>query len=318
MKGIVFIEKGKAAIQDEPVPECKPDGLLCKAVFTGLTNGTERNVLMGGNYSSKKWPVKYGYQNVGEIIEAGKDVKGWKAGDVIFSGEFCLHRAFFPAPAKPGSLIVKVPKKVRQEDAALFGVASVAFHDVRRAEIKKDEKVLVVGAGPIGQFTAQAARLAGGNVTVADLNKERLDIALKLGARQVIVPDAAWDNVKAAGPFDCVIEDSGAKVLDHIIGPDWWKGIMKYRSRVVLIAGRKRVDYSFNAAQGYELSILHAGHFTPEDLKDLAALVASGKLLIGPVIKDIVKFTDAVKIYDRLRDDPGSLFGVVFDWRTEA
>jgi len=191
------------------------------------------------------------------------------------------------------------------------------MHDVRRADTKPGEKALVVGAGPIGQFTAQAARIAGADVTVCDINEKRLEVAKSLGAHATITlttEAASWDAVKAAGPFDIVFEDSGAPVLDYIIGANWGQGILRHRSRVVIIAGRNRVDYSFNAGQTWELCVLHAGHFIADDLRNVCRLTAEGALKIAPIIQDVVRAEHAIAIYDTLRDTPAKLFGVVFDW----
>lgn len=316
MRSIIFPEKGKAVLQDEPTPGCNPGTVLCQSVYTGLTNGTERNVLMGGNYGGT-WPSRCGYQNVGRVLAVGIGVQGVLVGDTVFSGDFCQHGQYFTAPATAEKLIVKLPDAVEPRHAALFGVASVAMHDVRRAEIKLGEKVLVVGAGLIGQFTAQVARLAGAIVTVCDLNEKRLAIAKTLGAHATIALTtdvASWAAVKQAGPFDVVFEDSGAPILDSVIGGKWGQGVLKHRSRVVMIAGRGRVEYGFNAAQGCELCVLHAGHFGCDDLQQVCRFTAEGMLKIGPVIQDVVKVEKAIAIYDTLRDNPGSLFGVVFDW----
>lgn len=316
MRGIIFPEKGRAALQDEPTPGCNPGTVLCQSLYTGMTNGTERNVLTGGNYGGS-WPSRCGYQNVGRVLAVGLGVQEFQCGDIVFSGDFCQHRQYFAAPATAEDLIVKLPEAVDPQHAALFGMASVAMHDVRRAAVKLGEQVLVVGAGSIGQFTAQAARLAGAVVTICDLDAKRLAMAKSLGAHATITltTDAAsWAAVKEAGPFDAVFEDSGAPILDRVIGDNWGQGVLKHRSRVVMIAGRQRVEYSFNAGQGYELSVFHAGHFEHDDLRQVCRLTAEGTLSIGPVIQDVVKAEKAVAIYDTLRDNPSRLFGVVFDW----
>lgn len=316
MRSIIFPEKGKAALHDEPTPGCNHGTVLCQSLYTGLTNGTERNVLMGGNYGGY-WPSRCGYQNVGRVLAVGIGVQGVQVGDTVFSGDFCQHMQYFAAPATDEKLIIKLPDAVDPRHAALFGVASVAMHDIRRADVKLGEKVLVVGAGPIGQFTAQAARLAGAIVTICDLNEKRLAIAKTLGAHAIITltTDAtSWAAVKQAGPFDVVFEDSGASILDSVIGDNWGQGVLKHCSRVVMIAGRGRVEYSFNAGQGYELCVFHAGHFGCDDLQQVCRFTAEGMLKIGPVLQDVVKVEKAIAIYDTLRDNPDNLFGVVFDW----
>jgi 2-desacetyl-2-hydroxyethyl bacteriochlorophyllide A dehydrogenase len=320
----MFVEKGRAVLREEPVPGCGAGQVLCRTLYSGLTNGTERNVLLGGNYGGK-WPSRCGYQNVGRVIEVGSGVQGFAVGDVLYSGNFHQHVAFFAASvanlADPNNLVLKLPPAVDPTQAALFGMASVAMHDVRRAEVRLGESVLVVGAGCIGQFTAQCARATGARVTVADLDEERLALARQLGAHHTVavVDEAAWQGLRQQqGPFDVVFEDSGAPVLDRIIGATWGQRLIRYRGRVVLIAGRDRVDYSFNAGQGAELTFLHAGHFTRSDLEELCRLVSEDIIRVAPLIRDIVPIAQAVAVYDRLRDSPNSLVGTVFDWSGES
>jgi 2-desacetyl-2-hydroxyethyl bacteriochlorophyllide A dehydrogenase len=311
----------------EPVAEPYDVGagqLLCRAVYSGVTNGTERNMLLGGNYSPKSWPIPLvGYQNVGRVLAIGADVEGFAVGDLIYSG-ITGHVECYAIPAVLDDLTIKLPTEIEPQHAALFGVASVAMHDVRRAAVRLGEQVLVVGAGLIGQFTAQAARIAGGVVTVCDLDQARLDLAATLGAHDTIpltTETASWRAVRERGPFDVVFEDSGAPVLDRIIGETFGEGILRppapsdARSRVVLIAGRERVEYSFNAAQGHEITLMHAGHFDGSDLHQVCRLTAQGALRIGPLIKDVIKLEDAASLYRRLVDEPATLLGTVFDWQ---
>jgi len=316
IQAFVFPEKGRMEIQELPFPECEPGMILCKSTYSGLTNGTERNALVGGNYG-RSWPSRPGYQNVGTVISTGDGVKDFKVGDTVFSGHHRKHSDYFTTPALADDLVVRLPDSVDPTHAALFGVASVAMHDVRRADTRLGENVLVVGAGPVGQFTAQAARLSGAIVTICDLNESRLSIAAELGAHRTVPvtnEDASWDAITEAGPFDVVFEDSGADVFGHIIGQDWQQGVIHTNSRVVVIAGRERVDYSFNAGQSHELSIVQASHFDRDDLEQVCRLTAEGQLRVGPIIQDIVKASQADTIYARLRDDPASLFGTVFNW----
>jgi threonine dehydrogenase-like Zn-dependent dehydrogenase len=65
-------------------------------------------------------------------------------------------------------------------DAAVAAMAeplSVAVHAVRRARIEPGEPVVVLGAGPIGQCVALAARERGASVLVVDLQERRLETA---------------------------------------------------------------------------------------------------------------------------------------------
>lgn len=315
MKSIIFIEKGKAAFIEEEKPVCQKDTVLLKTIFSGVTNGTERNVLVGGNYGGWHWPSRVGYQLVSEVVECGVDITNFKVGDIVYTGTGFGHIEYHLA--KESDLIIKLPEGFDLQAAALLGVTSVPFHDARRADVRVDDNVLVFGAGLIGQFAVQASLSLGAKVTIADIDCERLALAKSLGADEVIdlKTDAGKELLQKNKPYTVVFECSGADVLGQIIGTNWGNGIIGHRARVLIIAGRTDVIYNFNAGQGAEVSVLHVSHFDQSDLEQVVRLVSKGVIKIRPLIKDIVPFKDAISIYDTLRDNPNKLLGTVFDWR---
>ena len=60
------------------------------------------------------------------------------------------------------------------DELALVEPLAIGAHGVRRAEVKPNEFVLVIGAGPIGLGTMEFARIAGGKVIASDINDKRL------------------------------------------------------------------------------------------------------------------------------------------------
>lgn len=60
------------------------------------------------------------------------------------------------------------------DELALIEPLAIGAHGIRRAGVKKDEFVLVIGAGPIGLGTMEFARIAGAKVIALDVNNERL------------------------------------------------------------------------------------------------------------------------------------------------
>lgn len=313
MLGVMFVEKGRAALIDEPMPVCTPETMLLQTLFSGVTNGTERNVLLGGNYGGN-WPSRCAYQLVSRVVEVGEGITRFQRGDIVFTGTFPGHVAFHTA--RETDLIVKLPAGFDLQEAALLGVASVPMHDIRRAAVNIDDRVLVTGAGLVGQFAAQAARVVGASVTVADLDAERLELAHSLGADEVVQlgTETGQQRLAALKPFSAVVECSGAPILETIIGINWGQGIIGDRARVLMIAGRGEVTYNFNAGQGAEMAILHAGHFAQIDLEHVVRLAMKGIIRIRPLLKDLVPIADAVRIYDTLRDTPNALLGTVFVW----
>jgi threonine dehydrogenase-like Zn-dependent dehydrogenase len=271
---------------------------------------------MGGSYGSGKWPQRIGYQHVAEVVQCGSNISQFAVGDIVFTGHCHGHVQYYLA--KENNLVVKLPEGLDHHDAAMMGVASVSFHDARRGQVSPEDNVVVFGAGLIGQFAAQAARVRGATVTVADRHADRLELAGELGADAVVdlSDEAGYEQLAARKPYSVIFECCGGDVLDRIIGKPGQGGLVARRShaRLIMVAARWEVTYNFNAAGAAELSILHTQHFDQIDLDQVVRLVVRGTIATRPLIREMVPFNDAVRIYDTLRDNPGQLLGTVFDY----
>ena len=300
----------KTLVNDWKEPST-PQGneVLCEAVYSGLTNGTERNQLIGGNYApaDEHLPCGGGYQNVGRVIETGPDVSQLQVGDLIYASVDHLEKFTIPE----NSLLYKLPDDVDPAEAALFGISGVAMHCCRRVEPRIGERVLVVGQGCIGMFAAQIAYAMGARVSVCDIDESRLEQARQLGIAESIFNTSGdgWNTQIAQGTYDVVMDFAGAaEMVTPMIQA------CKTRGRLLLVAGRFDVNYTFNAGQFKEISILHCSHFTRDDLDNLCRLLQQGSIKIAPLIRHSVPVNEASQIYDLLRDDPMQLLGTVFEW----
>jgi threonine dehydrogenase-like Zn-dependent dehydrogenase len=271
--------------------------------------------LVGGNYGSgTPWPKRLAYQLVSEVVECGAEVTRFEVGDVVFTGTFPGHVEYHLAREK--DLIVKLPEGFDLVAAAMLGVASVSFHDARRARVHEGDNALVIGAGPIGQFAAQAARVMGARVTVMGHHDDRLCMAANLGADAVAnsLTGEGMEALEQNKPYSVVFECSGGDVMDQIIGVPGTPGLIgrRSRARVVMVAGRYDVRYNFNMAGSAEVDILHTQHFDQEDLEEVVRLMARGEINARTLIRDVAPLSEAVRIFDTLRDHPRKLMGTVF------
>ena len=106
------------------------------------------------------------------------------------------------------------------------------------------------------------------------------------------------------GGFDAVIDFAGVPDMeDDLISA------VRQRGRVLLIAGRDKVTYTFNKGQGREIVIKQNSHFDRDDLQNLCRLVGRGLVQLAPLIRDVVPVSEAKRIYDTLRDTPNELYG---------
>jgi len=162
-----------------------------------------------------------GHEASGVIIETGKNVTGWKAGDrVTFDStiyqlsdwysrkglynlsdnrivigvscnEFRRDGAFASYVAIPQHILYKIPDNVSFEYAAMVEPIAVALHAVSLTDLSLNDSVLVGGAGMIALFIIQLLKLSGYNPIIAfDLDQDRLNLAAKLGASHVFKADS--------------------------------------------------------------------------------------------------------------------------------
>jgi L-gulonate 5-dehydrogenase len=101
--------------------------------------------------------------------------------------------------------------------AALTEPVSVAVHAVRRGRVQSGERVVVLGAGPIGQCAAHVARDLGAEVLLVDLQDSRLELGRALGAEtlrwttaaEVVAYARDWGGAGGAGGVPVAIDATG-------------------------------------------------------------------------------------------------------------
>ncbi len=295
---------------DPPPPHTNQ--VRIKTLYSGITNGTERNQLHKGNYApgDRLLPMPTGYQTVGRVIETGPDTKSLQIGDHIFVGKSTGGHLEYIVVAED-ELLIKLPDEVDLSESAIYGMAAVALNTIRNAAPQIGEKVLVVGAGCVGQVAAQFAALQGASVTICDIDEPRLEIARQIGAveQALNVEGAGWAAQIADESFDAVLDFAGVPGMEEqlILA-------MKTGGRVLLIAGRDRVTYPFNLAQRRLVTVKQNSHFYVDDLENLARLHSRGRIDLSSLIQDVAAAEEAKRIYDTLRDRPNELLGTVFSW----
>jgi L-iditol 2-dehydrogenase len=135
---------------------------------------------------------------------------------VKFIGAPPHHGTFREYVNHKGLFVHKLPDSVSYEEGACVEPLAVGFHSVSRAGIRPGEKVLVTGAGPIGVLVMMFARLAGGEVTVSDVDDYRITVAGEMGADETI---NSGNHELPMNTYNCIIEATGnTKIYPSIIG----------------------------------------------------------------------------------------------------
>jgi threonine dehydrogenase-like Zn-dependent dehydrogenase len=177
------------------LPEPGPDEVLVRALYSGISRGTETLVFRGevppSQYALMRapfqegdfpGPVKYGYLNVG-VVEQGP---------VALLGRtvFCLypHQTAYVVPA---AAVVVVPDGVPPGRAVLAGTVETAVNALWDAAPLVGDRITVVGAGMVGCCVAGVlARFPGADIQLVDVNPDRAGVAAALGVG-FAVPAAA-------------------------------------------------------------------------------------------------------------------------------
>ena len=110
-------------------------------------------------------------------------------------------------------------KDVSLDEAAMVEFLAIGAHAVSRAAPSRKDRVLVVGAGPIGIGCAIFAGLSGGSVTVADTRRDRLDFCVaQLGVEHIVEPGAdvieTMSKLTSGDFYDVVIDATGKRPGD--------------------------------------------------------------------------------------------------------
>lgn len=322
MRAIVFAARGQVELWDTlALPALGDEEVEVRTLRSGVTAGTEKNLLLGGNYAAG-YPCIPGYQQVGRVSRAGPGVRDLAVGQRVYAhfwgrspagivGEGGAHVASRVGPAS-GNLL-PLPDDLPDEEAALLSVASIGLHAVRRAGVGLGQRVLVLGLGIIGQFAAQAARALGGRAVGVDRVPLRLDLAARLGCEATIDgrADDAWDRLALAGPFDAVIETTG---LNDLVGAVLERRLLIPRGALVMVGGRFTVEYPFNLAQRLEAAILHTSHHTNQETAEVIRLRRAGLWHIAPLITHRVRPDQAPEVWRMILADDPSWLGIVYDW----
>ena len=317
--GLEFKARGAVGFCDLGSPPAPgPTELLTRTRYSGVTNGTERHVLMNDS-GRVRYPFCFGYQHVSVVEAVGSEVEGFAAGDTVFIGNHGGHRPWhcidLAASNERARLCVKLPADIEHEWCALLGITGVGMRHSRRIRIGPGQQVWVAGLGPAGQAVAQAARAFGAYVTVTDVNPRRLEIAQQLGAHRVVnvaTPDGPA-LLKQGGPYDRIVDACGVPSFFLDIHRD--RLLARY-GVVGALAVRGEASFYHGMIHSLSASIESSSHFTVEDLQLLLHFIRLGTIRIEPIVSHRLPVTEAPRIYDIMRDSPGNLLGVIFDWET--
>lgn len=209
MKAAVLYANEDIRYDDYPTPEAGPGEVRVKVLASGICGSDVPRVLHNGAHF---FPIVLGHEFSGIVDQVGEGVTSVQIGDHVSGAPLvpcmkcadcqkgnyalCRHYSFIGSRQQgsfaeyvvmPALNAVKYDPAIPAVQAAMFEPSTVALHGLYCNEYHGGEYVAVLGGGTIGLFTAQWAKIFGAKkVVVFDIVKERLDLALRLGADEVV------------------------------------------------------------------------------------------------------------------------------------
>jgi 2-desacetyl-2-hydroxyethyl bacteriochlorophyllide A dehydrogenase len=344
LQAVVFTARNEIKIQEFDLCECGPEDVAVRSLYTMVSSGTELRMLG----SEQGFPGIPGYNTIGEIIEVGEKVKGYRVGDLI-SGRSCPrfilginapcggHASLHVFPATGEDRPVLLPLGAKPLDYIVSEVGAITMRGVEGAAPQPGETAVVIGQGLIGALSAGWLHSRGCRVVVTDFEQKRLDRALAWGAVAAIKgsePDAearirAFINQGA----DIVVESSGvsagALLAFSLVRPTprGAHGSSHYRGEPIgNFAGRwprlvmqASYDHMVNVHPhgffpGEGVTIITPSDRSWDDRQKSVEGLRKGAIKASSFIDKIVPFTEAPAAYISMRDDKNATFSLVFDW----
>lgn len=325
MKALVLEEFGRMAVAERDRPRVGQGDVLIAVLFTGIC-GSDIHGYTGEN--GRRHPGQImGHETVGRVVELGGEVTGFAVGDlvtvnpvVIPEGDLDEYRdreqhhperwvigvradlpaAFAEYLVAPARNVVRLSPDLPVEYGALIEPLAVAVHAVRRVGVTAEQKVLVLGGGPIGQSVVLALLMAGvRDIVVSELDPARRDLVVRLGATAVDpvatpLEEAVRDTF--GGLADVTVDAVGiSRTLDQALTATRFGGAIS-----LVGMGSPTVEMQAFRVSTEERTIVGSFTYSSRDFQDAAEWMSTAPAAASVLISDIVALADAPHAFAHL------------------
>jgi threonine dehydrogenase-like Zn-dependent dehydrogenase len=237
------------------------------------------------------------------------------------------------------SLMMPVPNGLAPEASALTEPMAVAWHAVRRSEVRRRDVAIVIGCGPIGLAVISMLRALGVRTIVAsDFSAGRRELALQCGATVVVDPKVAspYDAVGDRGHIETIpqLAELGLDTIERLrrLPLDWrhlWRatealgikpkapvlfecvglpGVIDeivagapLLSRIVVVGVCMGTDsLRPSMAVNKEIDLRFVVGYSPLEFRDTLHMLADGKVDVGPLVTAQVALEDVGDAFSSL------------------
>ncbi|WP_232662060.1 zinc-dependent alcohol dehydrogenase [Pseudonocardia sp. TRM90224] len=322
MQVLVWNGPWDLTVETKPDPVAAAGEVLVTVAATGIC-GSDVHGFTGENGRRHPGQVM-GHETVGRVAGVGEGVVGFTEGDVVTvnpliacgactacaagAEQSCARRrvigvhpeivaAFAETMAVPATNVVALPAGLPLEYGALVEPLSVGYHAARRGGCGPDDRVLVIGGGPIGQACILAARRLGAHaVAVTEPAEHRRELAGSLGAT-AHAPDG---DVAGAlgGPATLVLDAVGSTA--SIAGAVAHSAL---GARIVLVGmNAPRIDLPAYAVSTEERTLIGSFCYSAQEFRETAQWVGTRPAGLERLVDGRVDMAGAPGAFTSLAD----------------
>lgn len=319
MRALVYTAPGKVEMQERPRPDPQKGEEEIAVEVAGVCGSDISGFL--GHSALRRPPLVLGHELVGRLRDGRRVV----ANPLVSCGRCgaCLSGAqnlcdswtllglgttsgtFTEFVALPGAQVYEIPDSLTAEQAILAEPLANIVHMFRIVSPPAFFRLAIVGAGTMGVLTLLAGlRIGARDVLAADVNDQRIETMLKLGASSTVnatKSESLADVLRMAGRgYDVVIDASGSAAARQMAFDFCRPG-----GQVVLLGmGIQRSEINFVPSIRKEHRVVMSFAYTPVDFRRSLDLLIAGEVSLTPwTVK--MPLESGQEALDRMSHNPG-------------
>lgn len=319
------------------IPEISENEVLIKMVKVGICASDVQ--VYHGKHKYVSFPLVQGHEGVGIVEKVGKQVIHVKHGDLavvqphLSCGECYACRKgrhnvceslrgmgiradgmFTEYLAAPSWNIIKLPESITSDMGMLVEPIAVGVNAVRQGALKRGDRAVVLGAGTIGNFTAQVAKAIGAEVLITDIEDEKLKLAARHGIKHCVNTrkkdlrneiSRCFDGNRADVIFDCVtVKESFAQALECAASA----------STIVIVGNFKEpITIEMPLLQRREIALISVMGNVRENWLEAIDLLLQNKIDISEIITIRFPLIDLKKAFEYIDSEAGKTMKVAIE-----
>jgi len=325
MKYIVCEKPGELILKEKDEPLKVKGEAILRIKKVGIC-GTDLHAY-SGNQAFFSYPRILGHELASEVVEIEENAKGIKSGDKVVIMPYiscneciactngktnCCVKMQVLGVHKDGGMQEKISVPIdllihtpnlNNDAMAIVEPLAIGAHALRRAQIKPNETIVVVGCGPIGIGIMKLAQIVGAKVIAIDVNQNRLDYAQeKMGIDHVVLA--------GNGAVDKVMQITNDDLATAVFDASGHKGALEFGPNFMSHGGRYILVGLSNGGLVFEHPMIHAKettlmcsrNATSEDFEYVIAVLEKGRFPIDSFITHKVDLVDMIADFDSWLD----------------